>query len=83
MIIPRNMLFWPAAALISLPLAFLILLPLSQMLIQPRLADLRAAITDSQVLAALGRSLATSLTATLAAVLFGYPAGLYPGQKTV
>jgi len=79
--VKRNTLFWPAAALISLPLAFLILLPLSQMLIQPRIADLRAAITDSQVLAALGRSLATSLTATLVAVLFGTPLAYILARK--
>ncbi len=68
-----NMLFWPAAALISLPMVILILLPLSQVLIQPQFNDLTAAIMDKEVLAALGRSLATALTATAVTVIFGTP----------
>ena len=81
--------FWPGAILLSIPLVLLVSLSLGKMLVQPRLTDLISTLYDKEVLAALGRSMFTAISATLIVIIFGTPLAYilarknFPGKKII
>ncbi len=60
-------------ALLSLPLILLLTLPLLKMTLEPSLAMLLETICDKDVLAAMGRSIGTALSASFIAFVLGTP----------
>ncbi|MFO7883561.1 MAG: ABC transporter permease [Desulfobacteraceae bacterium] len=74
-------LFWWGAGLLSVPLVLLIVMPLGNMLSQPEIVDLVAALKDEAVQDALARSISTSLMATSVAAVFATPLAYMLARK--
>jgi molybdate/tungstate transport system permease protein len=68
-------------ALLSLPLILLLTLPLLKMTFEPSLAMLLETICDKDVLAAMGRSIGTALSASFIAFVLGTPLAYLLARK--
>lgn len=72
---------------LSIPFLLLITMPLGQLLIAPEANELASSIADPQVIAALARTLGTSLAAAILCLFFGTPLAYllarhrFPGKK--
>jgi len=67
--------------LLSLPLILLLTLPLLKMTFEPSLEMLKETICDKDVLAAMGRSIGTALSASFIAFIFGTPLAYLLARK--
>jgi molybdate/tungstate transport system permease protein len=70
-------------ALLSLPLILLLTLPLLKMTFEPSMAMLLETICDKDVLAAMGRSIGTALSASFIAFVLGTPLAYLLARKNL